>query len=73
MLPVSCLRALDVASELWGHLWPWRLPLLGTRGSRFGGGWWALLEAELFLPFSRSSEASSAHPSSSLAPEVRNQ
>lgn len=60
---MSGLRALDVASKLWSHLWWWHLPLLGTGGSRFGGGCWALLEAELFLPFSGSSEASSAHPS----------
>lgn len=30
---------------------------------RFGGGCWALFKAELLLPFSRSSEASFAHPS----------
>lgn len=29
---------------------------------RFGGGCWALLKAELFLPFLGISEASSAHP-----------
>lgn len=57
---MSCLWALNVASKLWGHLWWWHLPLLG----QFGGGCWALLKAELFLPFSGSSEASSAHHSS---------
>lgn len=54
MLPVFCLRASSGVTSGGGTCLSW---------GRFGGGCWALLKAELFLPFLGSSEASSAHPS----------